>query len=109
MIDVVTAISGSGPAYIFYLVEVLSKIGMNQGLSEESAKVIALETLIGSAMLLESSNIDPKILRQNVTSPGGTTEAGLEILASKKNGLFDLLNNTISCAKQRAIYLNSNN
>ena len=109
LINVVTAISGSGPAYIFYLVEVLYKIGINQGLSAESAKVLALETLIGSAMLLESSNIDPKILRQNVTSPGGTTEAGLEILASKKNGLFDLLNNTISCAKQRAIYLNSNN
>jgi len=109
LIDVVTAISGSGPAYIFYLVEVLSKIGINQGLPAVSAKVLALETLIGSAMLLESSNIDPKILRQNVTSPGGTTEAGLEILASKKNGLFDLLNNTISSAKQRAIYLNSNN
>jgi len=109
LIDVVTAISGSGPAYIFYLVEVLSEIGKNEGLSEESAKILALETLIGSAKLLESSNNDPKILRQNVTSPGGTTEAGLEILASKKTGLFDLLNSTINSAKQRAIYLNSNN
>ena len=109
LIDVVTAISGSGPAYIFYLVEVLSEIGKNEGLSEESAKVLALETLIGSARLLETSNIDPKNLRQNVTSPGGTTEAGLEILASKKTGLFDLLNSTINSAKQRAIYLNSNN
>ena len=54
-------------------------------------------------------NIDPKILRQNVTSSGGTTEAGLEILTSKKTGLFDLLNSTINIAKQRAIYLNSNN
>ena len=109
LIDVVTAISGSGPAYIFYLVEVFSQIGKNNGLSEESAKILALETLIGSARLLESSNIDPKTLRQNVTSPGGTTEAGLEILASKKMGLYDLLNSTINTAKQRAIYLNSNN
>ena len=109
LIDVVTAISGSGPAYIFYLVEVLSQIGKNEGLSEESAKVLALETLIGSARLLESSNIDPKNLRQNVTSPGGTTEAGLKILASKKTGLFNLLNSTVNSAKQRAIYLNLNN
>ena len=109
LIDVVTAISGSGPAYIFFLVEVLSEIGKNEGLSEEAAKVLALETLIGSAKLLEFSNIDPKTLRQNVTSPGGTTEAGLEILASKKSGLFDLLNSTIISAKQRAIHLNSNN
>jgi pyrroline-5-carboxylate reductase len=109
LIDVVTAISGSGPAYIFYLVEILSKIGKNEGLSEEAAKVLALETLIGSAKLLETSNIDPKTLRQNVTSPGGTTEAGLEILTSKKTGLFHLLNSTINNAKQRAIYLNSSN
>ena len=108
LIDVVTAISGSGPAYIFYFVEVLCEIGKNQGLSEDSAKMLALETLIGSSKLLEISNIEPKTLRQNVTSPGGTTEAGLKTLASSKNGLFDLLNSTISAAKQRAIELNSN-
>jgi pyrroline-5-carboxylate reductase len=109
LIDVVTAISGSGPAYIFYLVEVLSEIGKNEGLSEESAKILALETLIGSAKLLETLNNDPKALRKNVTSPGGTTEAGLKILTSKKTGLFDLLSSTINNAKQRAIYLNSSN
>ena len=109
LINVVTAISGSGPAYIFYLVEVLSEIGKNEGLSEESSNILALETLIGSARLLESSNLDPKTLRKNVTSSGGTTEAGLEILASKKTGLFDLLNSTIKSAKQRAIDLNANN
>ncbi len=109
LIDVVTAVSGSGPAYIFYLVEVLSEIGENEGLLKEDAKILALETLIGSAKLLEFSKVDPKILRQNVTSPGGTTEAGLEILASKQSGLYDLLKSTIYRAKQRSLELNSKN
>jgi len=108
LIDVVTAISGSGPAYVFYFVEVLSEIGMHQGLSKKDAKALALETIIGSARLLEMSNIDPKVLRKNVTSPGGTTAAGLEILASNNYGLYDLLEKTIINAKNRASELNSN-
>ncbi len=107
-IDVVTAISGSGPAYVFYFAEVLSKIGLNQGLSKKNAKALAIETIIGSAKLLEMSNINPKILKENVTSPGGTTEAGLEILASEDYGLYNLLNKTVSAAKKRAKDLNSN-
>ena len=107
LIDVVTAISGSGPAYVFYFVEALSEIGVNQGLSRNDAKTLALETIIGSARLLEISNIDPKILKENVTSPGGTTEAGLEILESKEYGLYDLLSRTVNAAKNRALYLNS--
>jgi len=109
LIDVVTAISGSGPAYIFYLVEVLTEIGISEGLNEEDAKLIALETLIGSAKLLDITNIDPKTLRNNVTSPGGTTEAALEILTSSKSGLLPLLKSTIIFAKKRAVDLNSNN
>ena len=109
LIDVVTAISGSGPAYIFYLVEVLTEIGICEGLNEEDAKIIALETLIGSAKLLDITNIDPKTLRNNVTSPGGTTEAALEILTSSKFGLLPLLKSTITFAKKRAEDLNSNN
>ena len=107
-IDVVTAISGSGPAYVFYFAEVLSEIGLNQGLSKKNAKALAIETIIGSAKLLEMSNINPKILKENVTSPGGTTEAGLEILASEDYGLYDLLDKTVSAAKKRAKDLNSN-
>ena len=107
-IDVVTAISGSGPAYVFYFVEVLFEIALNQGLSEKDAKVLAIETVIGSAKLLEMSKIDPKILKENVTSPGGTTEAGLEILASNNHGLYNLLEKTIFTAKKRASDLNSN-
>ena len=107
-IDVVTAISGSGPAYVFYFAEVLSEIGLNQGLSKKNAKALAVETIIGSAKLLQMSNINPKILKENVTSPGGTTEAGLEILASEDYGLYNLLYKTVSAAKKRAKDLNSN-
>ena len=53
------------------------------------------------------SNINPKVLKENVTSPGGTTEAGLEILESKDYGLYDLLSRTVDAAKNRALYLNS--
>ena len=106
LMDVVTAISGSGPAYIFYLVEVLSKIGKENGLQEQDARTLALETLIGSSRLLEVSNIDPAKLKKNVTSPGGTTEAGLEILESMEIGLYPLLNSTIQNAKKRALALN---
>lgn len=106
LMDVVTAISGSGPAYIFYLVEVLSKIGKENGLQEQDARTLALETLIGSSRLLEVSNIDPEKLKKNVTSPGGTTEAGLEILESMEIGLYPLLNSTIKNAKKRALALN---
>ena len=109
LIDVVTSISGSGPAYIFYLVEVLTEIGISEGLEEEDAKVLALETLIGSAKLLDMTNIDPKVLRKNVTSLGGTTEAALEILTSLENGLLPLFKSTIKSAKKRAEDLNFNN
>ncbi len=106
LIDNVTAISGSGPGYIFYLVEVLSQIGVDQGLTKKDAKTLARETLIGSARLIETSNEDPKILKENVTSPGGTTEAGLLVLESKKNGLYALLKSTINNALTRAKELN---
>ena len=108
LIDVVTAISGSGPAYIFYLVEVLSKIGKENGLLEQDSKTLALETLVGSAKLLESSKMDAEILKKNVTSPGGTTEAGLEVLESMETGLYPLLDLTIKNAKKRALDLNKN-
>ena len=107
LIDNVTAISGSGPGYIFYLVEALSQIGVDHGLSIKDAKTLARETLIGSARLIEASNIDPKILKKNVTSPGGTTEAGLLVLESEINGLYPLLKSTINNAIKRAKELNS--
>ena len=107
LIDNVTAISGSGPGYVFYLIEVLSLIGVDHGLPIKDAKTLARETLIGSARLIESSNVDPKILKENVTSPGGTTEAGLQVLESAINGLYPLLKSTINNAIKRAKELNS--
>ena len=106
LIDNVTAISGSGPGYIFYLVETLSQIGVDYGLSLKDAKTLARETLIGSARLIEASNVDPEILKKNVTSPGGTTEAGLLVLESAINGLYPLLKLTINNAIKRAKELN---
>ena len=106
LIDNVTAISGSGPGYIFYLVEALSQIGVDQGLTKKDAKILARETLIGSARLIEATNVDPKILKDNVTSPGGTTEAGLLVLESETNGLYPLLKSTIKNAIKRAKELN---
>ena len=107
LIDNVTAISGSGPGYIFYLVEALSQIGIDHGFTKKDANILAKETLIGSARLIEVSNVDPKILKENVTSPGGTTEAGLLVLQSNKNGLYPLLKSTINNAIKRAKELNS--
>ena len=106
LIDNVTAISGSGPGYIFYLVEVLTQIAIDQGLKVKDAKTLARETLIGSSRLIETSDIDTKTLKDNVTSPGGTTEAGLQVLESETNGLYPLLKLTIKNAIKRAKELN---
>ena len=106
LIDNVTAISGSGPGYIFYLVEVLTQIAIDQGLTIKDAKTLARETLIGSARLIETSDTDTKTLKDNVTSPGGTTEAGLQVLESETNGLYPLLKSTIKNAIKRAKVLN---
>ena len=76
-------------------------------MSKKDAKKLALCTLIGSSRLLETTKIDPETLKKNVTSPGGTTEAGLKILESKELGLYSLLDLTIEKAKKRALDLNT--
>ncbi len=79
--DAVTAVSGSGPAYVFYLIEALSEAGRKAGLSDEMASVLARQTVIGSAALAETdAELSAARLRENVTSPGGTTEAALRVL-----------------------------
>ena len=86
LIDVVTAVSGSGPAYYFLLMEEMIKAGVKLGLTEADAKTLVLQTAKGAALLAETAQANgetPAILRQKVTSPGGTTEAALKVFAEK--------------------------
>ncbi len=94
MIDAVTAVSGSGPAYVFLLAEALEKAGIEAGLPAALAAKLARETVSGSGELLRRSNLDPAKLRENVTSPGGTTAAALEVLMGK-DGLEQLMKRAV--------------
>lgn len=98
--DAVTAVSGSGPAYVFYLIEAMALAGEKAGLDKEHAKQLARQTVIGAAALAEKEKgLPATILRENVTSPGGTTEAALEVLM---DGQFqDLMDKAIAAATAR--------
>lgn len=100
LLDPVTAVSGSGPAYVFLLTECLAEAGRAAGLSAELAERLARHTVIGSAALLEHSDLDAAELRKNVTSPGGTTAAALEILGGP-DGLKTLLVAAVAAATKR--------
>ncbi len=98
--DVVTALSGSGPAYFFLMVEALVEAAVKLGLPREEAEILAEQTLFGAGKMLLQDNTHPAELRQNVTSPGGTTEAALKVLQS---GRFnDLLADALQAAAARA-------
>lgn len=101
LMDAVTAVSGSGPAYVFLLTEVLAQAGVEAGLPRPLAVKLARETIAGSAELLHRSQVDAATLRRNVTSPGGTTAAALEVLMSK-DGLAALMNNAVAAATRRS-------
>lgn len=104
--NAVTAVSGSGPAYIFHFIEALTKAAENIGFSPDIALRLARQTVIGSASLAESeADTSASTLRKNVTSPGGTTEAGLGELMRQSNGLEDILNDTVQAALRRGIEL----
>jgi pyrroline-5-carboxylate reductase len=101
LMDAVTAVSGSGPAYVFLLAEVLAQAGAAAGLPPALAEKLARETVAGSGELLHRSSLDAETLRENVTSPGGTTAAALEVLMGK-NGLAPLMRNAIAAATTRS-------
>ena len=104
LMDAVTAISGSGPAYIFYMAEAMVNCGETLGLPSETARQLALQTLIGAAAMLDAPEADPKALRHDVTSPGGTTEAALDVLTGDGNGggLQNLMRHATQAAVERA-------
>ena len=101
LIDAVTALSGSGPAYVFLLSEAMTKAGIAAGLPAELAARLARETVAGSGELLHRSALDAATLRQNVTSPGGTTAAALEVLMGP-GGFDEILTKAIAAATRRS-------
>jgi pyrroline-5-carboxylate reductase len=102
LMDAVTAVSGSGPAYVFLLTESLTRAGIAAGLPAKLAAKLARETIVGSGELLHRSPLDAKTLRENVTSPGGTTAAALKVLMDATRGLDPLLAKAIAAAAKRS-------
>jgi pyrroline-5-carboxylate reductase len=100
-IDAVTAVSGSGPAYVFYLVECMAEAGRKLGLQADLAMRLARETVAGAGELLHQLPDDASRLRQNVTSPGGTTAAALAVLMAD-DGMQPLFDDAIAAARTRA-------
>ena len=101
LMDAVTAVSGSGPAYVFLLAECLAEAGVAAGLSDRLAGQLARATVSGAGELLRRSDLDPSVLRQNVTSPGGTTAAALSVLMAP-SGLSELLTKAVAAAAKRS-------
>jgi pyrroline-5-carboxylate reductase len=101
LMDAVTAVSGSGPAYIFLLAETLAKAGVAAGLPEALAARLARDTVSGAGEMLHRSSLDPATLRGNVTSPGGTTAAALEVLMAA-DGLEALMRKAVAAAARRS-------
>jgi pyrroline-5-carboxylate reductase len=101
LMDAVTAVSGSGPAYVFLLAEALTQAGVAAGLPPELAAKLARETVAGAGELLHRSALDAAVLRDNVTSPGGTTAAALGVLMGQ-GGLVQLMEKAVAAATARS-------
>ncbi len=102
LIDAVTGVSGSGPAYVFHFIEALTQAGIAAGLAPDMAATLAGQTVHGAASLAAESDETPETLRKQVTSPNGTTQAGLDVLMGE---LTDLVKRTVEAAKARSIEL----
>jgi pyrroline-5-carboxylate reductase len=106
--DAVTAISGSGPAYVFAFMEALEAAGIELGLDPDLARALVLQTVAGAAQLARVSDAEPAELRRRVTSPGGTTQAALRVLIGENSAggdLADLLEHATRAARDRSIEL----
>lgn len=99
-IDAVTAVSGSGPAYYFLMIESMIRSAVRLGLSPDVAKTLVTQTAKGAAAMVESSDVEPDVLRQRVTSPGGTTAAALKVFDDDDYG--DLVDRAMIAARDRA-------
>ncbi|MGR3542078.1 MAG: pyrroline-5-carboxylate reductase dimerization domain-containing protein, partial [Hasllibacter sp.] len=101
-IDAVTAVSGSGPAYAFHLIETMTAGGVAEGLPEPLARRLATATLAGAGALAMDSDEDAARLRANVTSPNGTTQAALEVLMDPDRGFPKLVPEAVAAAARRS-------
>lgn len=100
-IDAVTGVSGSGPAYVFHLIECLAAAGVAEGLAPDLSMQLAKATVAGAGHLAQTSDEDPAQLRVNVTSPAGTTAAALEVLMDETQGFPPLLRKAVKAATER--------
>ncbi len=100
LLDAVTALSGSGPAYVFYLIESMIQGGVDVGLSQEDSRTLSIATLKGALALLEELKESPESLRKKVTSPGGTTEAALNVMEA--GAVKQIIIKAIAAAAQRS-------
>lgn len=103
LMDTVTALSGSGPAYFFLVMETLEKAAIDLGLQPEQARLLTLETALGAAKMAIESNLDTGTLRKQVTSPGGTTEKAIQEL--KQGNLEELFHKALLAAHRRSVEL----
>tara|TARA_R110000868_G_scaffold106587_1_gene292214 strand:+ start:3612 stop:4454 length:843 start_codon:yes stop_codon:yes gene_type:complete len=102
LIGAATAVSGSGPAYVFLLAEALAGAGFAEGLPRDLAEKLARQTIIGAGALLAASEKSPQDLRRSVTSPGGTTQAAIDILMGGGGGLPELVRQAVAAAERRS-------
>jgi len=109
LIGAVTAVSGSGPAYVFLLAEALAGAGTAEGLPRELAEKLARETIVGAGALLAASGKSPQELRRAVTSPGGTTQAAIDVLMGGGGGLPELVRQAVSAAERRSRQMGNGN
>jgi pyrroline-5-carboxylate reductase len=104
LMDAVTAVSGSGPAYIFHFIECLTAAAEKVGLPADTARLLAMQTVFGAASLAAESGEDPSLLRKQVTSPNGTTAAALGVLMGEDR-LRKLIAEAVEAARDRSIEL----
>ncbi len=105
LVDVATAVSGSGPAYFFLLMEAMERAGIELGLEPEDARLLTIQTALGAARMAMESDDPPQTLRERVTSPGGTTERALSVL--DEGGFVPLVERAVGAARQRSVEISA--